>query len=96
MRLFSNCINISYLNSDILFVNNHEDQQLSTINNFVCFILQEQVAICLGIIQVRYDKKVTVVERYVIDVSLSQNNIVSKNVIYSSYFLSDRKTVYFT
>ena len=36
LRMFSNCINISSLNSDSLFVNNHEDQQLSTIN--ICLL----------------------------------------------------------
>ena len=47
--------------------------------------------------------KVIDVERYVMSVSLMQNNIISKNVCDtrrqysdSSYYLSNRKSVYFT
>ena len=36
LSLFSNCINISNLNSDNLFLNNHEARQLSTIN--ICLV----------------------------------------------------------
>ena len=36
LSLFSNCINISNLNSDSLFVNNHEYKQLSIIN--ICLL----------------------------------------------------------
>ena len=36
LSLFSNFINISNLNSDNLFVNNHEDEHLSTIN--ICLL----------------------------------------------------------
>ena len=36
LSLFSNCIDISDLNNDSLFVNNHEDPQLSTIN--ICLL----------------------------------------------------------
>ena len=72
-------LKISNLNSDSLFENNHQDQQLSTIN--LCLLHCARISCNLPRNNSLGMTKVIVVERYVINVSLSQNNIESKNVI---------------
>ena len=100
LSLFSNCINISNLKSDSLFVNNHEDQQLSTINMRLLHCARIGCSL-LGIIQARYDKgnccravchKCFVVAKqyYIKDCD------IRRQYRDFSYYLSDRKTVYFT
>ena len=101
LSLFSNCININNLNSDSLFVNNREDQQLSTIN--ICLLHCARISSNLPrkIQASRYDKGnccravchkcFIVTKQYYIkecDIRRQYSN--------SCYYLSDRKTVYFT
>ena len=106
LSLFSNCINIhvhlSNLNSDSLFVNNDEDQQLSAVN--ICLFHCASISCNLprnNSSYARYDKGnccravchkcFTVAKQYYI-----KECDVRRQFSDSSYYLSDRKTVYFT
>ena len=95
------CISISNLNSDSLFVNNHEDQQLSAINICLLHCARIRCNLRRNNIQARCyignccravcHKCFIVAKQY-----YTKECDIRRQYSDSSYYLSDWKTGYFT